>query len=267
MRAREVVAIVAASFVAVTAWAARPVSETVSAEPDGTVEIGLIGGTVEITGWDRDQVEVTGTIGNDVERLRVESDGRNVEIEVEVAGEEGMARRATEARVDLVVHVPRASAVEVESVSADVSVDDTSGRIACESVSSTIEIRGRAREIEASTVSGDIEVHLADELAEGEFGSVSGDLVLSSALAAGAELSFESVSGDVELHLPAETSARFSVETFSGKIENDFGPAPVQASEYVPAKSLSFTTGGGSASVEVESFSGRIQLRRGLRAL
>ena len=40
----------------------------VSAEPDGEVSVELIAGTIRVIGWDRSEVQVTGTVGDDVER-------------------------------------------------------------------------------------------------------------------------------------------------------------------------------------------------------
>ena len=61
--------------------------------------------------------------------------------------------------------------------------------------------------------------------------------------------------------MPSGTSADFNVETFSGKIVNDFGHTPRRESEYAPGQELQFTLGSGSATVDVESFSGRVELR------
>ena len=52
----------------------------------------------------------------------------------------------------------------------------------------------------------------------------------------------------------------FEVETFSGRIKNAFGPEAERTSEYAPGQELRFTTGGGDASVEVESFSGTVEI-------
>ena len=49
------------------ALAERVIDETVATIPDGEVSIELIAGSVTVTGWDRSEVQVTGTIGDDVE--------------------------------------------------------------------------------------------------------------------------------------------------------------------------------------------------------
>ncbi len=241
------------------ALAGRAVDQTRLASADGEVSIELIAGSVRIIGWDRDEVWITGTIGDDVEELDVSSSSDRVSIEV-VLPHDGR-RRIRDADADLEIHVPTGSSVETETVSADISVEGVSGTVEMESVSGDITIEGAMREVEAATVSGDIHLTSDDPLREGEFASVSGDIEFRAALDASGEFSFETVSGDIELRLPSNTSAEFSVETFSGKIDNEFGPEAEKDSKYLPSKSLEFSTGSGSASVEVESFSGRISLR------
>ena len=52
-----------------------PVNRTVPADAAGEVEISNVSGTIDVRGWDRSEVQVTGELGDDVERLDVESSG------------------------------------------------------------------------------------------------------------------------------------------------------------------------------------------------
>ncbi len=237
-------------------FADRPVDETREASPDVEVTIELISGSVQVIGWARNEIQITGTIGDDVEELDVSSSRGRISIEVVLPDR----RRLRDVDADLEIHVPAGSSVESGTISADVSVRGVSGAVELESVSGDVIIEGDVREAEAATVSGDIRFSSDDPLREGEFETVSGDIEFRAALGHRGDFSFGSVSGDIELRLPAGTSAEFSVGTFSGRIDNDLGPAAVKESRYVPAKSVEFTIGSGSARVEVESFSGRIRL-------
>lgn len=242
------------------AHADRSVSKSVAAEADGHVSVEVISGKVELIGWDRDEVEVTGSVGDDVEELRVRSVAGHVSIDLEIDDEDGRhGSRDIDAR--LTVNVPRNSSVEIESVSADVSVEETDGAVSIESVSGRVTVRAAVREAEIESVSGRIEVTSASALEEGEFETVSGDIALDAALQAGGSYSFESVSGNIELRLPRDVSASFEVETFSGRIVNALGPEARRESEHGPGMTLSFSTGDGAARVEIESFSGRVELR------
>ena len=62
-------------MVASPANAARDVSESLNAADDGRVSISNTSGAIEVEGWSRNQVEVTGTIGDDVEELIFERNG------------------------------------------------------------------------------------------------------------------------------------------------------------------------------------------------
>jgi len=252
------------SLVLTPALADRPVNETVPAESDGEVSIELIAGSIRVIGWDRAEVQVSGTVGDDVEEVEVSSSGGRVSIEVELPdrdrGSNGR-RSFNDADAELEIRVPAGSRVEVEAISADVEIKQVRGAVDIECISGDVRVEGAMREAQVATVSGDIVVVSDEPLRDGDFESVSGDIELRAALAPGGDFSLESVSGNVTLRLPANTSAEFDVETFSGKILNEFGPEAERSSEYTPEQELEFTTGGGDASVEVESFSGRIELR------
>ncbi len=273
-------------------WADSEIERIVPARPDGLVTISNVAGSVVVTGWDRDEVEVTGTLGRGVEELEVESRGRSVEIEVD------LVRRShgRDGNADLEIRVPRGSELDVEVVSARVDISEVEGEVTIESVSGSVTVEGRLkeldvesvsgsievdaeveqvsvesvsgeirlqgamREIEADTVSGEIEIE-AGEILQAELSTTSGGIEIAGSLAAGAEIEAESHSGSIELDLPSSTSARFDVATHSGRISNQLGPPP-DRNRYGPGKELEFSIGGGAARVTIDTFSGSVSLRR-----
>src|SRR6202789_1056018 len=64
------------------AYAATSVDEHRPANPQGAVEIDNVAGSIDVQGWDKSEVAVTGTIGKDVERVDVTSDGNRTSIRV-----------------------------------------------------------------------------------------------------------------------------------------------------------------------------------------
>ena len=60
---------------------AEEVDNRLDAASDGVVSISNVAGTIEVIGWSRNEVEVTGTLGRDVEELIFERDGDEIEIE------------------------------------------------------------------------------------------------------------------------------------------------------------------------------------------
>lgn len=295
-RVRNLTAVLLACAVSTPAlWASREVDATLDAAPNATIEIETTSGSIEVRGWDNNQVVVTGRIGDDVESFTAEGGGNRIVIEVEVEQRGRWGGRDIDAHLE--IKVPRGARLEIETVSASIEVEEFDGRIEAESVSGGIELSGapatadlesvsggiRVRgkntrtlaetvsgsirldgvsdRVEASTVSGRIEVD-AGQIERGDLESVSGTVELECSLARGARLDVSSHSGNVTLTLPADVSASFEAETFSGRIDNDFGAQAERASKWTPSKTLEFTTGDGDAEVTLETFSGNLRIQK-----
>jgi DUF4097 and DUF4098 domain-containing protein YvlB len=276
--------------------AVQRVDRTIPADPDGSVSVDNVSGSVEVEGWDRNEVHITGTLDDDVEELEVRGEGRRISISVELPeGRRSWGHRESDA--DLRIKVPRGTALDVQTVSADVDIRDLSGALDVESVSGDVEIAGEPKEVdvesvsgeilvrgagsqveaesvsgsvsikgaqgyvEASTVSGDLEVS-AGMVDRAELESVSGSVTFEGLLSSSARVSAQSHSGTVVLYMPADVSATFEATTFSGSIYNEFGPDARRTSRFTPGQELEFTTGGGGARVRVESFSGSVRLKK-----
>ncbi len=63
---------------------AEEIDETLDAAADGHVDISNIAGSVKVSGWSRNAVEVTGTLGPKVEELVFERDRDKITIKVKV---------------------------------------------------------------------------------------------------------------------------------------------------------------------------------------
>ena len=66
------------------ALADREVDRTIEAAANAVIEIENTSGSIEVRGWDQNEVRVTGTIGDDVEELVVEGGSRSIVIEVDI---------------------------------------------------------------------------------------------------------------------------------------------------------------------------------------
>jgi hypothetical protein len=272
--------------------AATSVDEHRPADPQGEVEIDNVAGMIEVEGWDKPEVAVTGSIGKDVERVEVTGGGSRTSIRVVLPSGHHWGMRDGEAH--LVVHVPTNSSVSASLVSSDfeiakvrgalelrsvsgnikgegggdVRVNNVSGdirftangakRIEAKAISGSIVLTGGNADIEATTVSGDAHLTLGT-VSRARFKTVSGDFSARLAAAADAQIDVESVSGDIHLEFASEPAADYEVQTLSGDIENCFGPKPVEA-RHGPGKRLTFKTGESSARVHVSSNSGDVRL-------
>lgn len=271
------------------ALADRAIAESCEASASGTVLVENVSGVIVVEGWDRSQVQVSGTVEDGVEEVQVQCDSGKVTIKVILPRNGG---RKTSA--DLQIQVPSGSEVGVETVSADQRVSGVSGaldlesvsgevvaegqpkalnaetvsgkidfrgesvRVDVESVSGDIGLAGVSGEVSASSVSGDVTVD-ADTVDRARFETVSGDLSFAGSLGGQARLNAESHSGRVVLNLPGGTSAEFEVETYSGSLSSDFGGGAGAGDG--PGKSWSFSTGS-DGRISVETFSGDVKLRQ-----
>jgi len=273
------------------AQADRMVDETRPLAADGRVEISNISGTVEIIGWSGDGVSITGRLEDGVEELAISSGDNRLSIEVELE-----RRTRNNGSAYLTIKVPTTASVDVETVSADISVDGVLGEVQLESVSGRVEVTGETRSVEASSVSGD--VIATSTSGSSELESVSGDIIVrratgrletdvvsgnieiesgdldsfdaetvSGSIFCGASptergrFTIETMSGTVELVVSPAINADFYIETYSGSIKNDIGPAPRRTDEYAPGRELRFSNGSGGARISIESFSGSVKLR------
>jgi DUF4097 and DUF4098 domain-containing protein YvlB len=271
---------------------ANSVDEHRAANPQGAVEIDNVAGSIDVQGWDKAEVAVTGTIGKDVERVDVTGDSNRTSIRVVLP--RGIHFGMTDGEARLVIHVPTNSSVSASLVSSDLKVsavhgalelrtvsgnisgdgggdlraNDVSGdihftamaakRIEVKAISGNIVLTGGNTDIEASSVSGDVRLTLGT-VTRARFKSVSGGLSATLAAAADAQIDGESVSGDIRLDFAAEPAADFDVQTLSGDIDNCFGPKPVEP-RHGPGKRLTFKTGDTSGRVHLTSNSGEVRL-------
>ena len=265
---------------------------SIDAHPDGTVNVSNVAGSVEVSGWSRNQVDVAADLGRGVEELIVERDGNEVIIKVKVP-----RRNSRNISSDLVIMVPEDSSLEIGTVSADIEIADVYGEqrlhvvsgdvdteaygsdVQIESVSGDIELDGDrqmmharlnsvsgdidtsqlAGEVEATTVSGDLVI------ADGTFervqtNTVNGDIVFRGVLDSDGRMDVETINGDVDIDLSGTVSARFDIETFNGDIRNCFGPKPRRTGRYGPGLELKFTEGGGSSRVTIRTLNGSLTL-------
>jgi len=281
-------------LVSPAAWAAQTVDETRPANDSARIEIENLAGSIQVTGWNRNEVHVTGTLGDDVEGLDISGTAEHLSLEVKIPHGENRHR---DVEAHLQIHVPAGCHLEVETVSSSIDAADLSGGaeltsvsgdvtlsghpataevetvsgnvritgagtpVDVQSVSGDVTLTGVADEIEVSTVDGTIAV-TADEIRRGKIQAVSGSIRVSGRLAAGARLDLQGHSSDVTLGVPAGTSASFDVTTFSGDIDNALGPEAQSTSRYTPGKKLEFSTGSGDARVSIETFSGDVTLKQ-----
>ncbi|HEY0683695.1 MAG TPA: DUF4097 family beta strand repeat-containing protein [Steroidobacter sp.] len=271
---------------------AEQISKTQPADARGEVEIVNVAGSVEVSTWDRSEVQIDADLGSNVERLDFRKDGSRTYIKVVLPRMSSGGGAA-----DLVVKIPRDSGLIVNTVSAEQIIKgvrgaqrlqavsggietefgpgdlelktvsgsviarglDGKGLVRATTVSGDLEITKAGPELDLNTVTGDMNVTL-DRLDRGRIKTTNGDLDLTTALGDDARLEAEAINGDLRFHLRGEIDAEFDIETFNGDIDNCFGPEPRRSREYGPGNELRFSQGKGGARVHIKTLNGTVMV-------
>lgn len=281
------------------ALADTPIQLRHDATPTARVSISNIAGTVNVIAWDRNEVQVSGRLGDGAKPLAIIGSNGDLEIKVEPQGGSGRFNWGGDSKMaptTLELHVPRAASLDVDVISAPLVIDGMDGgsiqvntvsgkarinartpSLKVDSVSGGIEQAGHAEQAALQTVSGEIlapalgrsvELQTISGRIQANGGpwqkltlsTVSGDVQLTGALAAGGSIGIDSMSGDVQLQLPANTSASLHASSFSGDLRSDFGTP--KEPEHGPGSSLDVRLGAGAGKVNIETFSGDLRVRK-----
>ncbi|MEM6511759.1 MAG: DUF4097 family beta strand repeat-containing protein [Pseudomonadota bacterium] len=277
---------------------ADTINETLSADPRGEVSISNTSGSVEVSGWSRDEVEVTGRLGRDVEELIFERDGDEITIKIK-GPKRNMGRKDISS--DLMIRVPEKSSLDIGTVSANIEVQGVHGDLDLASVSGGINTEVFDGDLEAGTVSGGIGVQGDGKTISAELGSVSGSIsadglagdveaesisgrisvsggmfegvdmetvngriIFRGQLHSDGDMAMESVNGGIDIDIANQVSVRYDIETFNGGIRNCFGVKPERTSRYAPGYRLNHQIGDGSATVRVETLNGSVKFCSGM---
>ncbi|WP_158883139.1 DUF4097 family beta strand repeat-containing protein [Rhodanobacter sp. L36] len=264
------------------------------------VSISNVAGTVNVSAWDRNEVEVSGQLGNGTKPLAITGGNDDLAIKVEPEGGSGgwfnWGGDSRMAPSELELHVPKGASLDIGVVSAPLVVDGFDGgeivvntvsgkarinartpSLKVDSVSGNVELAGHAEQADLQTVSGDIlapvlgsdvKLQTVSGRIQGSGGpwqkltlsTVSGEVQLSGGVAANGSVGIDSMSGDVQLQLPASAAGTLHASSFSGDLRSDFG-TPTKP-EHGPGSSLDVRIGTGNGHINVETFSGDLRIRK-----
>jgi len=265
---------------------AASVDEHRQANPQGMVDIDNVAGSIDIQGWDKSEVAVTGSTGKDVDHVDVTNGADRISIRVVLIRDHHWGS-GSDSSANLVIHVPTGSSIAATLVSADLKVSAVRGDFKAQTVSGNISgevggnvranavsgdihlVAGEAKSIEAKSISGDVvltggnadtEVTTVSGNAKltlgtvprARFRTVSGDFTANLAAAPGISVEAESISGNVKLDFASAPAADYDIQTLSGDISNCFGPQPVRP-QYGPGNRLMFKTGDGRVRITTKS--------------
>ncbi len=272
------------------AHAGEAVDKMLDVKPDGVVRIQNVRGRIEVQGWDRSAVSVTGTLDDQTTQFIFETSGSTTMVKVETAANLNRGEGS-----DLVIRVPTQSRLRVdlvsadlkltnlhggvdgETVSGDIDAGDLSGRVEIRTVSGDIAVAGadgsvtlhsvsgdiaadtNAEAVDVGTVSGDTSVSSGKRVKDASFNSVSGDVEFSADLADGARIRGSSTSGDVRLHVNRDAGVVAELTAGTGGIKNEL-TSDLARRNMGSREDLELTLGDGAGSIELTTVSGKVEL-------
>ena len=210
--------------------AAEEVNESSAAMLDGFVSIKVVRGEVDIHGWDRAEIKVTGTLDERTEEFIFDVQNEEAIIRVEIEDDSSWFRWSDAKGSDLDIFLPETSRLDMSGGSVDVSVQglvgeldlslvsgdlevkDVQGEVQLQTVSGDMDIQQVAGDIEIQSVSGDVKSRMIE--GSGEYSSVSGDIEI---WHAGRDLDVETVTGDIEIL--ADVIDELNGQSISGDVE------------------------------------------------
>jgi hypothetical protein len=293
-------------FVLALAWApiapaapAKTVDEHRQVDAAGQIEVINVAGRIEVIGWDKPELAVSGMIGSDVEKLDITTAGSRTTVRVVTHGSHGVTfgwSTTSSAEAKLVLHVPMRSSLTAQLVSSDLLVGGIAGDQDVRTVSGDVQASAQ-HDVRIHTVSGDVRLGAGAESRLIDIGTVSGDLQVNGGggeltintvsgdgmikVGATSRVHLKTVSGDFNVALGLAADGRFEAESISGDLRVDFAGALPPAEYdlqtfsgdldtctgrkgeregYGPSHRLNFREGAGTARVRVDTKSGDVHL-------
>lgn len=274
-----------------------PAAEQVPSRPpdsDQTVEVAKgtrlrvenFAGEVVVRIWNRDAVRVQARHGSRVKvdirptptalTIRASSSGRG-SVDYEITAPQWMplsisgtynfvtvegARSEVSAettRGDIVIK-GGTGAIIAKSIQGQVIIEGARGRITASSVNEAVRITDASGAITADTTNGSISLTQITS-ASVEASTVNGNIAFEGPPAERGRYRFTTHNGNITAAVPPTASVTFVVRTYQGHFTSGLDLAGPPRSEVRRGRRQSYTLGGGSAEMEMETFGGRIRIR------
>lgn len=212
----------------------------------GSFAIKNVNGTVKISTWDRNEVEVVATkTASSDEKLKnctidVFATSSRVEVKTKYVSNWMNTNPAT---VEYRINVPKGTRIDkAETVNGDVDISDTGSEVRASTVNGSVHAYGASGDLKISTVNGSVHATLART---------------------DHSVYMDSVNGSVELTIPGNADATIEASTVNGNVSNGFGMS-VDRPKYGPGAKLHGTLGNGRANIKLSSVNGSVDIRKGV---
>lgn len=248
------------------------------------LDVDLHAGSVTVRTWGRDAVRIEGDFaGNDALELQSDASRLGVTLsrrsggpgaaDLVITAPAWMTQELSGLYLDVTVE-PCKCAVSVETVQGDVTVrgaegvvtlqvvhgsvlvENIRGKLAANAVNDDVTVRNVSGDVRVEAVNGDVTLQQvrSDNVA---VSTVNGDIRFEGDVRPKGRYALASHQGEVVMVLPPDAGATVRVDTFNGEFSSDY---PVTLQGDGARRKRTFTLGSGSASVDLESFSGDVRL-------
>jgi DUF4097 and DUF4098 domain-containing protein YvlB len=251
--------------------------------PGGTVNIVSGGGSIALHSGAGRQLLVTYTVHSAKVEVDQSTTDNKQRVELLTHALPSEKPTADEAKVDYDVTVPAGVSVNVSTTSAPIAADGISADIGLSSETGQITVHNIAkshvhvRSVTAPVNLQDVTMSHVDVQSTGgavqlknvngqrvTAGTTSGNIDYQGDCSGGGNYILTTHSGAIDVTLPAKASVDLTARSTTGTVENDFPLRQKPHTSFVPQQGRSFagTSNSGSSSVELQSFSGKIRVKK-----
>ena len=251
--------------------------------PGGTVNIVSGGGSIALHSGAGHQLLVTYTVHSAKVEVDQNISANKQRVELLTHALPGEKPTADEAKVDYDVTVPAGISVNVSTTSAPITAEGISSEIGLSSETGQITVHNIAkshvhvRSMTAPVSLQDVTLSRVDIQSTGgtvqlknvngqriSVGTTSGNIEYQGDCSGGGNYILTTHSGAIDVTLPATASVDLTARSTTGQVENDFPLEQKPHNSFVPQQGRSFagTSNSGSSSVELQSFSGKIRVKK-----
>ncbi len=249
----------------------------------GTLNIVNGAGSITLHSGSGHQVVVSYTVHSDKVEVDQNTSENKQRVELRTHALANAKPSADEAKVDYDVTVPAGISVNVTTTSAPITANSLSGDIGLSSETGQITITNaakshlRVRSMTAPVSLKDVILSHVDIQSAGgavqltnvtgqriSVGTTSGDITYHGDCSGGGDYLLSTHSGAIDMTLPPTASVDLTARSTSGTVENAFPLQEKTHNTFVPQQGRSFagTSNSGSSSVELQSFSGKIRVKK-----
>lgn len=223
--------------------------KTVPLNSNGRVSLENINGDVEITGWERGDVQIDAVkTARDQQRLdeaKIEVDGSGDSVRIRTRYPEGHTNN-NPASVHYTIHVPTGAQLDsISLVNGSLNVSQVSGEVNANLVNGKLTAHDLAGRAKLSTVNGTNDVEYRT-------------------LANVSDVKISSVNGSINLRLPASPNANIDASTVNGSMSTDF---PIQVQGKFVGHHMEGTLGSGGTRIELSNVNGSTHVGPGKASL